>query len=69
MIEPLAQPLAGYFYFYGVKGALLMQLDRNREAREAFNQAIGLAGAAAEAAHIRQQLDRLAKDSEEVAKA
>jgi RNA polymerase sigma-70 factor (ECF subfamily) len=69
MIEPLAQPLAGYFYFYGVKGALLMQLDRNREAREAFNQAIGLAGAAAEAAHIRQQLDRLAKDSEEAAKA
>lgn len=64
MIEPLAQPLAGYFYFYGVKGALLMQLDRNREAREAFNQAIGLAGAAAEAAHIRQQLDRLAKDAE-----
>ena len=34
-----------------------------REAREAFDQAIALANTAAEAAHIRQQLDRLMKDS------
>ena len=68
MIEPLAQPLASYFYFYGVKGAFLMQLGRNPEAREAFNRAISLAGAAAEAAHIRLHLDRLAKDGEEAAK-
>ena len=68
MIEPLAQPLASYFYFYGVKGAFLMQLGRNLEAREAFNRAISLAGAAAEAAHIRLHLDRLAKDGEEAAK-
>jgi RNA polymerase sigma-70 factor (ECF subfamily) len=62
MIEPLAQPLAGYFHFHGVKGWLLMQLGRSREARLAFDQAIALAHTPAEATHIRQQLDRLATD-------
>ena len=59
MIEPLAARLTGYFYFHGVKGALLLQLDRTDEAREAFGQAIALANTPAEAAHIRQHLDRL----------
>ncbi|HEY8089568.1 MAG TPA: DUF6596 domain-containing protein, partial [Polyangiaceae bacterium] len=59
MIEPLARPLGGYFYFFGVRGALLLQLGRREEAREAFDRAIGLATTAAEAAHIRTQLDRL----------
>jgi RNA polymerase sigma-70 factor (ECF subfamily) len=63
MIEPLAEPLSGYFYFFGAKGAFLLQLGRAREAREAFDQAIALANTASEAAHIRQQLDRLVKDS------
>jgi RNA polymerase sigma-70 factor (ECF subfamily) len=63
MIEPLAGPLAGYFYFFGAKGAFLLQLGRAREAREAFDQAIALANTASEAAHIRQQLDRLMKES------
>jgi RNA polymerase sigma-70 factor (ECF subfamily) len=63
MIEPLAEPLAGYFYFFGAKGAFLLQLGRAREAREAFDRAIALANTASEAAHIRQQLDRLMKDS------
>jgi RNA polymerase sigma-70 factor (ECF subfamily) len=40
-----------------------MQLGRHREAYEAFDRAIALAGTAAEAAHIRLHLDRLAKDS------
>jgi RNA polymerase sigma-70 factor (ECF subfamily) len=61
MIEPLARQLSGYFYFFGVKGGLLMQLDRNEEARIAFDRAIALAGTAAEAAHIRMHLDRLMK--------
>jgi len=61
MIEPLARQLSGYFYFFGVKGGLLMQLDRNEEARVAFDRAIALAGTAAEAAHIRMHLDRLMK--------
>lgn len=64
MIEPLAEPLAGYFHFFGVKGGLLMQLGRDKEAREAFGQAISLAHTPAEAAHIRLHLDRLTRDSQ-----
>jgi RNA polymerase sigma-70 factor (ECF subfamily) len=63
MIEPLASQLSGYFHFFGLKGALLMQLDRAAEARIAFDQAIALANTAAEAAHIRAHLDRLARES------
>jgi RNA polymerase sigma-70 factor, ECF subfamily len=59
MIEPLAPRLSGYFHFFGAKGAFLLQLGRDDEARVAFNQAIALANTAAEAAHIRQHLDRL----------
>jgi RNA polymerase sigma-70 factor (ECF subfamily) len=62
LIEPLAPRLSGYFYFFGVRGALLQQLGRVSEAREAFNQAIALANTAAEAAHIRMHLDRLQQD-------
>jgi RNA polymerase sigma-70 factor (ECF subfamily) len=63
MIEPLAAPLAGYFHFHGVKGALLMALERPGEARVAFDQAIALAHTPAEAVHIRRHLDRLMQDS------
>jgi RNA polymerase sigma-70 factor (ECF subfamily) len=59
MIEPLAEPLSGYFHFFGVKGAWLLELGRAEEARRAFDRAIGLANTAAQAAHIRQHLDRL----------
>ena len=45
-----------------MKGALLEQLERPAEAREAFGRAIALANTPAEAAHIRQHLDRLAKE-------
>jgi RNA polymerase sigma-70 factor, ECF subfamily len=62
MIEPLASRLSGYFHFFGVRGALLLQLGRAEEARVAFDRAIALANTAAEAAHIRMQLDRLIKD-------
>ena len=61
LIQPLAEKLGGYFYFYGVRGNLLMQLGRNAEAREAFDRAIALSNTAAEAAHIRIHLDRLHK--------
>ena len=60
MIKPLAQRLSGYFYFHGAKGALLLQLDRPGEARDAFDRAIALANTPAEARHIRQHLDKLA---------
>lgn len=59
LIEPLADALAGYFYFFGVRGGLLQQLGRTTEARAAFTQAISLASSAAEAAHIRMHLDQL----------
>src|SRR5262245_30381885 len=60
MIEPLASKLGGYFYFHGARGAFLRQLGRTEEARVAFDRAIALANTPAEAAHIREQLDRLA---------
>ena len=63
MIEPLAGRLANYFHFFGVRGAFLMQLGRNEEARVAFDRAIALANTSAEAAHIRMHLDRLMRDS------
>jgi RNA polymerase sigma-70 factor (ECF subfamily) len=59
MVEPLAGQLADYFYFFGVKGALLMQLERSEDARVALDRAIALANTPAEAAHIRMHLDRL----------
>jgi len=59
MVEPLAKDLSGYFYFFGVRGALLLQLGRHDEARIAFDRALALANTPAEAAHIRSQIDRL----------
>jgi len=64
MIEPLAPRLSNYFHFFGVRGAFLMQLGRNEEARIAFDRAIALANTSAEAAHIRTHLDRLIRDSQ-----
>ncbi|MGE0765973.1 MAG: RNA polymerase sigma factor [Hyphomicrobiaceae bacterium] len=60
MIEPLGPALATYFYFHGARGSFLAELGRTSQARQAFGQAIALAGSPAEAAHIRRELDRLA---------
>lgn len=62
VVEPLAPALSSYFYFHGLRGALLLQLQRPDEARAAFDRAISLANTTAEAAHIRMQLDRLMKN-------
>jgi RNA polymerase sigma-70 factor (ECF subfamily) len=59
LIEPLETRLAGYFHYFGLKGALLRDLARPAEARIAFDRAIALANTPAEAAHIRQHLDAL----------
>lgn len=59
MIDPLADRLSGYFHFHGARGAFLSQLGDNDAARAAFTRAIALAHSPAEAAHIRQHLDRL----------
>jgi RNA polymerase sigma-70 factor (ECF subfamily) len=63
LIAPLAERLSGYFHFHGVTGALNLQLGRAEAARVAFDKAISLANTAAEAAHIRHHLDRLAADA------
>ena len=67
LVDPINLPekprLSGYFHFFGLKGALLLQLGRAREARAAFDRAIALANTAAEAAHIRLHLDRLIKNN------
>lgn len=60
MIEPLAMQLSGYFYFHGLRGALLKELNRPEAAREALSRAITLANSVAEANHIRREIDRLA---------
>jgi RNA polymerase sigma-70 factor, ECF subfamily len=62
MIDPLGERLSGYFHYFGVRGAFLIQLGRNDEARVAFDRAIALANTSAEAAHIRMHLDRLMRD-------
>jgi RNA polymerase sigma-70 factor (ECF subfamily) len=63
MVEPLAERLSGYFHFHGLRGGLLLQLGRGAEARAAFDQAVSLANTPAEAAHIRQHIDRLIRES------
>ena len=59
MIEPLGERLGGYFNFHGMRGALLLELGRKAEAREAWDRAIALAHTPAEAAFIREKLDVL----------
>ena len=63
MIEPLAARLSGYFYFYGARGAFLMQLGRARGgARRLRPRHRARQHAPAEAAHIRMHLDRLMRE-------
>jgi RNA polymerase sigma-70 factor (ECF subfamily) len=59
LVETLGEKLDGYFYYHGLRGGLLKQIGRAREAHEAFDRAIALAHSAAEAAHIRGQIDSL----------
>ncbi|SCW53278.1 RNA polymerase sigma-70 factor, ECF subfamily [Rhizobium mongolense subsp. loessense] len=59
LVETLGEKLDGYFYYHGLRGGLLKQMGRAKEAREAFDRAIALANSAAEAAHIRLQIDKL----------
>jgi RNA polymerase sigma-70 factor (ECF subfamily) len=61
LIGPLEDRLAGYFHYFGVKGALLLQLQRFDDAREAFDRAIALAVDPVQASHIRNQIDRLSR--------
>lgn len=60
MIDPLRSELNAYFYLHGLRGALLKELNRLDEARDALSRAIGLANSVAEANLIRRELDGLA---------
>jgi RNA polymerase sigma-70 factor (ECF subfamily) len=60
MIDPLKSELDAYFYFHGLRGTLLKELNRSDEAREALKRAIALAKSVAEAKLIRRELDHLA---------
>jgi RNA polymerase sigma-70 factor (ECF subfamily) len=59
-IDPLKSELDAYFYLHGLRGALLKELNRLDEARDALNRAIALANSLAEARLIRRALDSLA---------
>ena len=59
MIDPLRSELDAYFYLHGLRGALLKELNRLDEARDALNRAIALANSVAEAKLIRRELDGL----------
>ncbi|AZS21672.1 MULTISPECIES: RNA polymerase sigma factor [unclassified Caulobacter] len=65
MIHPLGARLDAYFPYHGARGAFLLQAGRRDEARQAFDRAIALANTAAEAASIRQYLDRVAAEGGE----
>jgi RNA polymerase sigma-70 factor (ECF subfamily) len=60
MIDPLRSELDAYFYLHGLRGALLKELNRRDEARDALNRAIALANSVAEANLIRRELESLA---------
>src|SRR3569833_2355440 len=47
LIAPLEEQLAGYFHFFGARGAFLLQLGRDGEARQSFDRAIALANSPA----------------------
>ncbi|MNL82233.1 hypothetical protein D3C87_2095630 [compost metagenome] len=63
LIEQLDEKLDGYFYYHGLRGNLLKQLGRIAPARIAFDRAIALAHSAAEAAHIRRQIDKMQEEA------
>lgn len=59
LVDPLAQSLAGYFHFHGLRGALLHELDRPDEARAALDCALAIARTPAERRHIHDRLGAL----------
>ena len=63
MIEPLGDRLSGYFYFHGLRGALLVKVGGRRTRAPPSAAPLRSPNSPAEAAHIRMHLDRLMADS------
>ncbi len=59
LLEPLAQPLAGYHAFHAARAELLRRADRPAEARAAYDAALALAGNSAETASLTRRRDEL----------
>ncbi|MFJ7216364.1 RNA polymerase sigma factor [Amycolatopsis sp. NPDC098790] len=58
-VEQLEPQLAGYHPFHATRADLLRRLDRDEEARAAYDKAIELAGNTAETASLTRRRDRL----------
>jgi RNA polymerase sigma-70 factor (ECF subfamily) len=56
-VDRLAEPLAGYHAFHATRADLLRRLGRGRDARAAYDLAIGLAGNRAEIAALSRRRD------------
>ncbi|ACQ80344.1 putative RNA polymerase, sigma-24 subunit, ECF subfamily [Beutenbergia cavernae DSM 12333] len=58
-VDSLADSLDGYHAFHVTRADLLRRLGRSREAREAYDRAIELAGNTAETAYLTRRRDQL----------
>jgi RNA polymerase sigma-70 factor (ECF subfamily) len=58
-VDRLAGPLAGYHPYHATRADLLRRLGRSQQSRAAYDQAIELAGNAAETAYLTRRRDQL----------
>lgn len=59
VLDGLADKLAAYHAYHATRADLLRRLDRTQQAREAYDQAIELAGNSAETAYLTRRRDQL----------
>ncbi|MET9890391.1 RNA polymerase sigma factor [Streptomyces sp. NPDC006465] len=59
LVDRLADELAGYHAYHATRADLLRRLGRSREARTAYDRAVGLAGNTAETACLTRRRDQL----------
>jgi RNA polymerase sigma-70 factor (ECF subfamily) len=58
-VDGLAEKLSGYHAFHATRADLLRRLGRSQQSREAYDQAIALAGNTAEVAHLTRRRNQL----------
>jgi RNA polymerase sigma-70 factor (ECF subfamily) len=58
-VDRLEGELSGYHLYHATRADLLRRLGRNQKSREAYDQAIGLAGNTAEIAYLTRRRDQL----------